>query len=300
MPSERRIGPLLLVPIVAYLSVTTLFPLGYLVYLSLVDWNLTEKTITYVGLQNFANILSPNSISAISSFYPSLAFTLAFAGSATSIEFLLGLGIALLLNRDNILAKIATALLIIPLMMTPVLLDMIWKYLLNPLLGPLTYLLSIVGIASVDYLGSVPSVYFSLLIVDMWQWTPLIALILLAGLLSLPKSQYEAAILDGADELTVFRRLTLPMLARFVTVAVLFRLIDSLKTFNKIYILTSGGPGGATETVSYNIFYHSFGFTLDVGYSAAMSITFFAIVMAIVVFLVLRFQSAILGERGSV
>lgn len=274
--NSNRTSIILILPTLIYLNIMTFFPIAYLVYLSFLKWNLFEQKGTFIGLQNFIQLISPNSL-----FYQSLFVTLLFAISATFSEFLFGLGIALLLNRENIIARIIRGILIMPLMMAPVLIDMIWKYLYNPVLGPLTYIANIIGIMQPNFLDTEPNVFFSLIAVDIWQWGPFMVLIMLSGLLSLPKEQFEAAAIDGANAVAQFRYIIIPLLKPILSIAILFRFVDSMKVFNKIYILTAGGPGRATETLSYHIFYYSLGFTYDVGYGAAVSILFLIVVLFI-------------------
>jgi|YelNatPaOPRAMG01_1025707.scaffolds.fasta_scaffold21089_2 multiple sugar transport system permease protein len=285
--SSKKSNIILIIPTLIYLNIMTFFPIAYLVYLSFLKWNLFEHKGTFVGLQNFIQLLSPGSL-----FYQSLSITLLFAISATFSEFLFGLGVALLLNRENIIAKIIRGILIVPLMMAPVLIDMIWKYLYNPVLGPLTYFANMMGIMQPNFLDSEPNVFFSLIAVDIWQYGPFMVLIILSGLLSLPKEQFEAAAIDGANSFTQFRYIILPLLKPILSIAILFRFVDSMKVFNKIYILTAGGPGRATETLSYHIFYYSLGFTYDVGYGAAVSILF----LIVVLFMTLVFMRAFMKD----
>jgi len=292
----RRSSSLLILPVIIYLTAMTIFPTAYLVYLSLLDWNLLGGGPRFVGLQNFIDVLSPSSPDS-PAFYNSLWITLAFGGSVTLIELVLGLAIALLLARENLIAKLAQGMLVVPLVITPILLDMIWKYLYSPLLGPITYALSLFGIIGIDYLSTIPNVYISLAIVDLWQWTPLVILILLGGLLSLPRQQFEAAELDGATRSQIFRYLTIPTILPFIIIALIFRLVDALKVFNKIYILTAGGPADATDTLSYRIFHHSLGFTQEVGYGATLSLLFFVMVIVISTILVFSFSRILLGGK---
>ena len=292
--SGSRTSSILLMPVVLYLTVMTIFPTVYLVYLSLLKWTLLGGGPQFVGLGNFIDVLSPRSADS-AAFYNSLMITLAFAFAVTFIELVLGFAIAVLLARENVIAKLTQGMLIVPLVMTPVLLDMIWKYLYDPLLGPITYILSLFGVVGIDYLSTVPNVYISLAVVDIWQWTPLVILILIGGLLSLPKEQFEAAELDGATKSQILRYLTLPMVFPFIIIALMFRLVDALKVFNKIYVLTAGGPNFATDTLSYRIFYHSLGFVQDVGYGATLSVLFFIMVVGISTVLLLSFSRIILG-----
>ncbi len=280
--TASRTGELLLLPAIFYMTATTIFPLAYMVYMSLMKWNLMSPGRTFVGLQNYVNLFAPGSF-----YYYSAGLTLAFAVSATAIEFLFALGVAMLLNRESKLAVFTTQICIIPLMMTPILIDMVWKYLFNPLLGPLTYLASLVGILNPAWFDAIPNVFFSLLVVDIWQWAPFMILILLAGLISVPPEEVEAAVVDGAGAWSQFRYVILPSIRPVILVAVVFRLIDAFKVFNKIYILTAGAPGSATETLSYNIFYYSLGFGGDVGYGATASVVFLLLVMAICMSLML-------------
>jgi len=277
-----RTGQVLLLPTLFYMTVMTIFPLVYTAYISLLDWNLSEAKVTFVGLQNYVGILSPGS-----PFYYSAGLTILWAVSVTTVEFFFALGVALLVNRKTRLASFTTQLTILPLMMTPILIDMVWKYLYSPLLGPITYFASLLGIMEPQFLDATPNVFFSLIVVDIWQWAPFMILVLIAGLLSVPQEQLEAAIVDGAGAWKQFRHITFPWMKPVILVAVLFRLIDSLKVFNKIYILTAGGPGRLTETLSYNIFYYSIGFTQDMGYGATGSMLFLLIVMAMCVPLML-------------
>lgn len=298
MRGSRR-ALFLVLPVMIYLTAMTVFPTAYVVYLSLMDWNMHESTSKFVGLNNYIDVLSPSSPDS-HSFYNSLWISLAFGGSVTLIEIVLGLGIAILLARENLIAKLTQGMLVVPLVMTPVLIDMIWKYLLNPLLGPTTYLLSLVGITGVDYLSTTPNVYFSLALVDIWQWAPLVILILLGGLLSLPREQFEAAELDGATGSQTLRYLTIPMIRPFIIIAMMFRFVDALKVLNKIYILTGGGPASATDTLSFRIFHWSLGFIGNVGYGATLSLLFFLVVMGITAALLVLFGRIILGGRRRV
>ncbi len=289
---SSRQGFFLVTPALAFLTALTIFPTAYLIYISLLNWNLLQKGIKFVGLQNFIQILTPGS-----PFLKAISGTVVFAAGVTTAEFFLGLGVALLLVKESVLSKIVRGVLIVPLMMTPILIDMTWKYLYDPVLGPITFFLSFFGVKIPHFLDALPNVWFSLAIIDIWQWAPFMILILLGGLLSLPTAQYEAAELDGASAWNKFRFVTLPLLKPIISIAILFRLIDSLKVVNKIYILTQGGPGTSTQTLSYHIFYYGLGYTQDISYAAAASIVFLFIVLAIsTFFMVFIARGALLGK----
>ena len=287
-----RQGFYLVTPALAFLTALTIFPTVYLIYISLTNWNLLQKGIKFIGFQNFATLLTPGSV-----FLNSVVGTLVFAAAVTAAEFGLGLGVALLLLKENFLTKLVRAVLIVPLMMTPILIDMIWKYLYNPLLGPITFFVTSLGFRGPRFLDAQPNTWINLGIIDIWQYGPFMILILLGGLLSLPQDQFEAAELDGASGFNKFRFITLPLLKPIISIAILFRLIDSLKVVNKIYILTQGGPGLSTYTMSYFTFYYGLGYLQDVGLAAAASLIFLFIVLAIsTLFIVFVARGALLRK----
>jgi multiple sugar transport system permease protein len=263
----------------------TVFPTIYLIYLSLLDYNILDGPPTFIGLRNFIQILSPDS-----GVLHSFLFTFGFAVTAVLIELVLGIGVALLVARKNVLAKVTTAILIITLVMPPVVSDMTWGYLYNPALGSFSYLAALAGINNLTFLEVWPNVLYSLILVDIWQWTPFVALILAAGITSLPVSPYDAAIVDGANAVNIFRYITLPLLRPVMWIVTIFRFVDALKVFNKIYLLTRGGPGDATDSVSYHIYYHSIGFTGDIGLGASISLVFLISVLTVSVIMLMAYQ----------
>ncbi len=264
-------------PAVIYITALTIFPSIYAVYVSFLKWNLaTTKVPTFIGLQNY--------ISAVTDplYQKAMFLTFAFAGSATGIELLLGIGVAHLINRKNLAASIARSSLILPLMMAPFLVYMNWVYLLGPGTGPIPYFWGLLfGNANVQFFSKVPTVYFSFLVVDIWQWLPFVAVIILAGLRSLSSEPYEAAEIDGAGSWAKFRYITLPLIQPVMGVVVLFRLVDSLKLFDPVIAFTSGGPGTATYFLSYLIFKTGFGLNLELGLSTAYGQLFLILVLVI-------------------
>jgi len=280
-----RHSTLLVVPTLGFLTAMTVFPTIYLIYLSLLDYNILDGPPTFIGLRNFIQILSPDS-----GVLHSFLFTFGFAVTAVLIELVLGIGVALLVARKNVLAKVTTAILIITLVMPPVVSDMTWGYLYNPALGSFSYLAALAGINNLTFLEVWPNVLYSLILVDIWQWTPFVALILAAGITSLPVSPYDAAIVDGANAVNIFRYITLPLLRPVMWIVTIFRFVDALKVFNKIYLLTRGGPGDATDSVSYHIYYHSIGFTGDIGLGASISLVFLISVLTVSVIMLMAYQ----------
>jgi multiple sugar transport system permease protein len=171
-------------------------------------------------------------------------------------------------------------LFVMPMMATPVAIALVWTMMFHPQLGVLNYLLSFIGIGPQEWFFNPRTVIPSLVLVETWQWTPLVMLIVLGGLAAIPTEPYESAEIDGANAFQRFRYITLPMIAPFLMVAVIIRTIDALKSFDIIYAITQGGPGTASETI--NLYLYSVAFAYyDVGYGSAIAVVFFALVIAL-------------------
>ena len=201
----------------------------------------------WVGFDNFQDIFSDPG------FYQTALLTAEFAIAATVVETLLGIGVALLLARSSVVSRLLERLLIVPLMIAPVIAAIIWRLMMLPTVGVLNYLLSPFGIRP-EWTGSARWALFSIILVDVWTYTPFVALLVLAGLRSLPRAPFEAAAVEGASFWYTFRNLTLPMLWPYILVAVIFRFMDSLKIFDIIQVLTQGGPGDATMALQVRAF----------------------------------------------
>jgi multiple sugar transport system permease protein len=204
-------------------------------------------SVEWVGFENFQDIFTDPE------FYQSALVTVEFAIVATAVETVLGIGVALLLARSTWLSRGLERLLIVPLMIAPVIAAIIWRLMMLPTVGVLNYLLSPFGIQA-EWTGSPGWALFSIILVDVWIYTPFVALLVLAGLRSLPRAPFEAAAVEGAGFWYTFRNLTLPMLWPYILVAVIFRFMDSLKVFDIIQVLTQGGPGDATMTLQVRAF----------------------------------------------
>jgi len=240
---------LLLAPSLFFLFSVILFPLGFSYYVSLTNFPLAEFRVTeWVGLDNYISILeSPR-------FWHSMAFTGIFVIIAVSIEFLLGLGFALLFDREIIGGKVLRSLMLLPMLMSPLVVSMIWKYILHVDVGIVNYVLRSFNLPAPAWLSVEPYAIISVILIDVWQWTPFMFLVLTAGLVSLPREPIEAALIDGATKYQIFRHVTLPLLKPVIFVAIMLRAMDALKVFDILYITTRGGPGIATESLTYYIF----------------------------------------------
>jgi len=217
-------------------------------------------------------------------FWNSLYVIMKFVVVVVSLEFILGFGVAILLNR-NIKAKgVFYTILTIPMVMAPVAVALIWRVFLHPELGIANYFLSLVRLPPVNWLGSEKVAFWTVVMVDIWQQVSFMILILLAGLVSLPKDPYEAAEIDGASLSQRFRFITLPLMKPVIVVALLLRVIFGFRTFDLVYILTRGGPGVTTDVMSYYIYRRTF-MGLSVSESSAASYILLLVTMFIVVFL---------------
>jgi len=258
--SDRALAYLLLAPTIAVLLALTIYPLIYSIKISL------QGEAGNWTLQNFTRLVSDNF------FLSALAHTVVYAAIALTFEFLIGLGLALLLNTQMRGRSIFRSLLLVPMMLPAVVVGVVWRLMLNSNFGALNGTLKAIG-ANTDALtwtGSPKLAMASVIVADIWQWTPFMFLILLAGLQAIPQEPYEAAVIDGASGWQTFRHVTLPLLKPAILIALLLRTMDLLRVFDQIFILTEGGPGFATETVSLYIYRTAFRFS-NFGYAAAMS-----------------------------
>jgi multiple sugar transport system permease protein len=220
-------------------------------------------------------------------FWGSVRTTLTYAVVATVAETLLGIGIALLLNRSSILGRAFERVLILPLMIAPVIAGVTWSLMFNPQFGVLNHVL---GLGSTfDWLGRNTALW-SVILVDIWIFTPFVAILVLAGIRSLPKEPFEASAVDGASWFYMFRRLMLPMMWPYILVAVIFRLMDCLKIFDHVYVLTAGGPGDTTRTLQIGAYEDSI---INLKYSAGSTYMF---LLWALVFLTARYLVSVLGK----
>ncbi len=266
---ELLLPALFLAPAIAVLLVLSIYPLIYSITISLQQG--TAAGVIW-GLGNFTRLLSDNF------FLTALAHTFVYAVSALTCEFLLGLGLALLLNKQIRGRGLFRASLLIPMMLPAVVVGVIWRLMLNPNFGAINETLKQLGIntASLTWTASPKLAMLSVIAVDVWQWTPFVFLVLLAGLQAIPQEPYEAALIDGSSRWQTFWHVTLPLLKPSILIVLLLRTMDLLRVFDQIFILTEGGPGFATETISLYIYRTAFRF-FDFGYAAAMSFVLLAL-----------------------
>ena len=269
-----------LLPAIAYLLVLGVFPLLFSLRLVFGAWNAGQKNITWVGLDNIQRLL------ADSRFWDSFWKTLAFVALAAGLELVLGLAVALALQnvtRGKDWMRVAFAF---PMLLPPIAVSFTWKMLFDYNRGPVNYFLENLGLDRVAWLAGQQSALVSLVIVDLWQWTPFIVLAALAALESLPVELYEAATVDGASRWDLLWQITLPLVRPYLVAIVLLRAIDAFKVFDTIYILTGGGPGTATEMLTFYAYVAGFR-PFNMGFTATISWAI-VIIMSIIFFLFLR------------
>jgi multiple sugar transport system permease protein len=270
---ERALPFLLIAPTVCVLVALSIYPLVYAVKVSL---QTDSGGGTRWTLRNFSRLATDDF------FLSALAHTLSYAVIALTFEFLLGLGLAVLLNRQMRGRAFFRAALLVPMMLPPVVVGVVWRLMLNPNFGAINGTLQGFGANTeqLTWTASPTLAFFSVVMVDIWQWTPFIFLILLAGLQAIPEEPYEAALIDGSSPWQTFRHVTLPLLKPAILIALLLRTMDLLRVFDQIFILTEGGPASATETISLYIYRTAFRFG-DFGYAAAMSFVLLLVTNAV-------------------
>ena len=254
-----------LLPMVAYLILWRLLPLLYTVYLSLNDWNLLKARRTFIGLENYVRLVSDVR------FHDSLWLSFFFMLVATGIQTILGTGLALATDRSFRGKSVVQGALLLPMFLTPVAVGSIWYILFQPSIGPINYLLSFIGLGPYNMLGSGRTALWAIVIADTWQWTPFIYLLVLSALQGIPETVIEAAQIDRASDFVIVRRIILPLIKGTILVAALLRAMEAFRVFPKIYVMTGGGPGRATEASSILIYKTAFRF-FEIGYASAMTI----------------------------
>ncbi|MBX2826468.1 MAG: sugar ABC transporter permease [Gammaproteobacteria bacterium] len=265
-----------LTPLLAILIIFALFPFFYNIWLSFHEFVPRKRALKFVGTENWAKLMEDSRL------WGALWITLLYTFVCLVIQLVLGLGIALLLDSDDpgygLLRGVLTLTLVIP----PAITAMMFLLMEDAQFGLITYLLNHLGV--LEHIGSIlgnpATALMGVMLADVWQWTPFMVLIFLAGLRAMPPEPFESALIDGASNWQIFRRLTLPMLGKVIAVAVLIRGIDLFRTFDYIYVMTSGGPGTATYTLSLYAWQQTFSF-IKWGYGATISL--FSLIVILVV-----------------
>lgn len=275
---DRNVKYVFLLPALIFVVVMMIFPIIYTLRLSFTKWSMASFVPPrWVGLANYYSLLFSDT-----RFWSAVGRTFFFTVLAVLVETVLGVAIALLLNRDIPGKNFIKTLFLLPMVATPVAVGMVWLLMYEPTIGVINQLLRMLGLPQGLWLASPRQALCSLIIVDVWQWTPMITLIVLAGLAGLPPEPFEAAKVDGASTFQCIRLVTLPLIQPTIVAAMVLRAIDAFKTFDIIYTMTQGGPGFSTETL--NLYSFALGFQyFQMGKASALLIIFFALVLGLAI-----------------
>jgi len=276
MPNQRNKHRFILIlPTGITLLAIAMVPLIYIGYRSFFQYNLAMPVGThFIGIENYLRAFGS------SSFWNSVKITIKYLVLALPIQLLIGFGIALLLNKRFWGNNLAKVLLATPLVLSPAVMAIIWRLMFNPQTSLINHWISAFGLSAPNWLGAKSVALWSVIIIDSWQWLPFIWLILLAGLGEIPSPLYDAAQVDGASSYHIFRYITLPLLSSKILLILLFRGLLILKDFDKIFVLTGGGPAETTETLSLHTYFNAF-WWFDIGYASALSVLYLLMVIAI-------------------
>ncbi|MBA4219899.1 carbohydrate ABC transporter permease [Bosea vestrisii] len=258
-------------PAVLIIAGVIVFPWLFTLYMSTQDWKIGGGP-EFVGLQNFAELFRD------ARFIESMGHTFYYTVLAVVLPILFGTAAALVFHREFPFRGLLRTIFVMPMMATPVAVALVWTMMFHPQLGVLNYLLSLVGIGPQAWVYSPGTVIPTLIMVEVWHWTPLVMLIVLGGLAGLPREPYESALIDGANAWHMFRHITLPLVWPFIMVAIVIRTIDALKAFDTIFVITQGGPGTASETLNIFLYLQAFQF-YKIGYASAVVVIFFVIII---------------------
>lgn len=273
---EKHMKGVLVTPSLIFIILMIIVPLGYNFALSFTDWQMSlVKAPQFIGLANYKNVLHDER------FLNSVWRTIVFSGIAIVIETILGVALAVLINRKFYGRRLVQALMLLPVVATPVAMGMVWQLILEPSIGIGNVIVQALGFAPRPFLATTGfESMFWLIMIDVWEWTPMVMLMVYGGLMTIPLDPYESALIDGANKWQTFTKITLPLASSSILIAVLMRLIDVVKTYDIIYATTQGGPSFATETINIYGYLNMFAY-YRFGKAAAISVLFFIVVMGI-------------------
>jgi multiple sugar transport system permease protein len=286
MKKSNRISFYFLLPSFILITVVFFYPFIYAIYISFFRYNLINLRFpkTFIFLDNFVRaFLDPT-------FWNSFFVTMKFVCIAVPIELILGMLLASILQRNFKGMRFIRTIFLIPMMVTPVVVGLLWRFMLNPEVGIINSLLN----KDISWLGNQTLAFSICVFIDVWQWTPFMFIIIFAGMRSLSIEPYEAAIVDGASKTQIFWYITLPLMKKILLIAITLRTLEALKIFDTIYILTKGGPVGTTDTLSIMLYRTGLRF-FHIGYSGAISLIFLIVVLVLAITL-LRLVNFKIGE----
>lgn len=270
---ERKFAIKMILPSILVLALIFIGPVIFTIYLSFHTWSMSAVLKpSFIGFKNYVDTFKQPL------FLNSLRVSFIFTFAGVALQTILGVGIAQFINRKYCGDKLFRSFLILPLASTPVAISLVWRLMLHPTLGVLNYFVGVLGISTISWLSDVNLVMIALLIVDTWQWFPLVMFIAISAMSTIPEQLYESASIDGTTRGQSFRLITLPLIRPAVVVAMMLRLTDSLKHFDMIYVMTQGGPGNASQIINLYIYENSFRY-FRMGYSSAVIVILFIIIL---------------------
>ena len=274
----------MIAPLLSVMAVAVGFPLLYSFWLGFTSYKLVSGGVTnFVGLDNYVHVLSDPD------YWTSLSATATYVLLSVSLELIIGLSLALALQSQKWFTNFTRSFLLAPMFITPIAVGLMFRFFLNDQLGAIPHFLGQLGL-SYDFFGAGRALV-TLSFIDIWQWTPFMVLLLLAGLESIPKQPLEAARVDGANRFYIFRRITLPMLSPILVVAILLRGLDALKVFEYVYATTRGGPGIETKTIHYLTYQTGISY-FRLSEASAMAFILLVIVLGVIIVLFRRLEKA--------
>lgn len=272
---NRTLHLIFVAPSMIFIFFLAIVPLVYAVYLSFRNYKLTmpNGTARFIGIENYVSVIKDEA------FLQSIGWTLIFSLFAVTISVGIGLLLAVLLTNSEQSrgVRLLKSFLILPMMVAPVVSSTMWKILFGAVYGPINYLIELFNGSAVSWTGETLPARLAIIIIDSWGSIPFCMLIFLGALTTIPDELYESALIDGASPFTSFRRITLPLIRNFISLVVSLRLMDSLKVFDPIMIMTDGGPSGSTESIGTMMYKTAFRY-MDVGKGSASAIIFFVII----------------------
>ena len=285
--TDKRMTLLFLLPTMLLLLTIAIFPLIWSLRLSFTDWSVigdAGQAPVAIEFGNYKQILGLGETASQQRLgrevVDRFAVTAQFVIPAVTIQLVLGFGLAMLLNRKFPGRGLIMTLMLIPMMLTPVVVTLFWRYIFRTDIGVLNHFIRLLGGTGVDWLNQVKVALWALVLVDVWMWTPFMMLISLAGLSAIPKYLYEAADVDRASGWFKFRHVTLPLVTPLLLIAILFRTMDAYKLFDQVWVLTGGGPGSSTQTMSFYLYQVAFN-DFDTGLGSSIGYVMLIVIIAL-------------------
>ena len=290
--SDRVILGLFLAPSLVVLLSMVAYPFISLIYYSFLSFSILRPQVPAeaVGFENYAFLLSDPDL------WSRFVFTGRFVFLSVGLQFLLGITIAYILQRDFRGRDVIFTALMLPMMLCPIVVGFLWRYMFNSEWGVVNYLLTLAGFAKLDWLGVTQNALWAVVIADTWMWTPFVILLATAAFRGVPKTIYEAADIDGASAAFRFFLVTLPLSAPILFIALLLRLIDTFKQYDLFFALTGGGPGSSTETVSFALGKIAFSYFYT-GEASALAVILLLIIVGLSLIFV-RYLTKLRQQRG--